>query len=64
MRQFEPATFSISAEAQVDPTDKVETVFANVKKIVKSQVEEEITGLKKERKASIDSELELAHSDM
>lgn len=62
MRQFEPATFSMSIEAQVDVTDREETVFANVKKMARDQVEEEINSLKKERKANIDNELELAHS--
>lgn len=58
MRQFEPATVFVSMEAQIDPTDKAETVVANLKKRVRMQVDEEEAALKKERKENYDDEME------
>ena len=58
MRQFEPVTVSISMEAQIDPTDKVETVLATTKKLARAHVEQEVERLKVERKESYDNEME------
>lgn len=58
MRQFEPAVVFMSLEAQVDPTDKEETVIANLKKKVKTQVDADTKQLMEDRKANYDDELE------
>lgn len=58
MRQFEPASFMVSMEVQIDPTDNQKTVIANAKKQVREEVEGEVRRLKIERRESLDDELE------
>lgn len=58
MRQFEPATISMTVEAQIDVNDKADVVIAQTKEIVREEVEDEARKLKKQRRASLDDELE------
>lgn len=52
MRQFEPVEISQSAQAQLDEGDDPRQVFIKLMKIVKEQVDDEISAKKIERKRS------------
>lgn len=60
MRQFEPASVSVSIKAQVDPGESAETVIKSIKRIAKEQVENERQLLLNERQDAYESDKEKA----
>jgi hypothetical protein len=58
MRQFEPATVSVSIKAQVDPGEPAINVIKTIKRLAKEQVETERDALLNERQESYENDKE------
>lgn len=58
MRRFETVSVFLSAEVQMEEGEKFATTAYKAKRMIREEVEEEVTRLKKERQASRDDDLE------
>lgn len=58
MRRFESVSVFLSAEVQMEEGEKFATSVYKARRMVREEVEEEVTRLKKERQESRDDELE------
>lgn len=58
MRRFETVSVFLSAETEIEPGENFASAVAAIKRKVKSEVEEEIKNLKRERLETRDDEME------